>query len=249
MDPGYGPGTVPGPPEILTAYDTISSEFKLADLKLQSTTDSEVFISFPLQWQSEARPTFLWRWESVSYTQLVNISEIPQEQFYGLLRFYRKKWKIKIQQICYNLHFKKGIRNNYLKTILHTQHTANLPDFNWVLGKNSLLANYLRYKFFGYWFLEFHELLSLQKIGIKKWRYRRPILPVSHNEMPECIFCWAVVSTGCQGANAAYIYHMTVVLVGSFLFHILGHSWGGQKQVNKNPQLINMLSWDLKQII
>lgn len=215
MDPGHGPGAVPAPPEILPApmaYDTISSEFKLADLKLQSTIDSEVFISFPLQWQSEARPTFLWRWETVSYIQLVNISKIPQEQFYGLLRFYRKKWKIKIQ---------------------HTQHTANLPDFNWVLGKNSLLANYLRYKFFGYWFLEFHELLSLRKIEIQKWRYRRPILPVSHTEMPECTFCWAVVSTGCQGANATYIDHMTVGFVGSFLFHIVGHSWGGQKQVNK----------------
>lgn len=203
---------------------------------------SVYFISSLLQRQGEARPTFLWHLrDCFLYIQLVNIPKI--------LRFYRKKWKIKNQQICYNLHFKKGKRNDYLKTILHTQPTANLPDFNSVLGKNSLLANHLRYKFFGSWFLEFHELLSLWKTEIWKWRHQRLLLPVSHTELPECTFFWAVVSTGCQGANATYIYHVTAVPAGPFLFHIIGHSWGGQKQVSKKPELINMLRWDLKQII
>lgn len=58
MDPGHGPGSVPTPPEFLPApvrYGSISSELRLADLKLQSKIDSEVFISVPLHSNGEAR--------------------------------------------------------------------------------------------------------------------------------------------------------------------------------------------------
>lgn len=58
MDPGHGTGAVPAPPEFLPApmrYGSISSELKLADLKLQSKIDSEVFISVPLHSNDKAR--------------------------------------------------------------------------------------------------------------------------------------------------------------------------------------------------
>lgn len=95
MDPEHGQSAVPAPPESLptpTTYGSISSELKLADLKLQSTIGSEVYISVPLYSNDKARPGQLSSdvWESVSYIQLANISKIPREQFYGLLRFFMK---------------------------------------------------------------------------------------------------------------------------------------------------------------
>lgn len=99
-------------------------------------------------------------------------------------------WKIKNQQFCYNLYFKKEVRNNYLKTIPHTQHAASLPDVNWVLGKNSLLANHLRNKIFWYWFWSsMNDRCHYGNIGIWKWRYKRWLLP------------WATVR--CQNALSA----------------------------------------------
>lgn len=90
-------------------------------MKLQSAIGSEVFISLPLHSNGKARLTF-----PVSYIWLASILKIPQNNSVALSEFSGKHKKIKNQQkLCYNLHFKKEIRNSYWKTIPHTQHAAN----------------------------------------------------------------------------------------------------------------------------
>lgn len=144
----------------------------------------------------------------------------PGTILYSLVWFFRKIWKIK-DQLCYNLHFKKEVRNNYLKTVPHIHYAANSPDFSWVLGRNYFLANHLKYRLSLIPILEFHELFIIWKQRNVEVKLQRTISTCEpqwdskvHLSARSCCLHWA---------DATYAYRVSsTVLTGFFPFHITG---------------------------
>lgn len=105
-------------------YGTVSSELKLADLKLQSTIGSVYLGSSSLQRQGQANFSCF----------LYTVGKRSQDTSGTILCpypiFQENTKKSKTNSSFATIYILREVGNGYFKTLLHTQHAVNLSDFN-----------------------------------------------------------------------------------------------------------------------